>query len=180
MILAFKVHVQFKFWEELKKQIRGLSEVRWHKTQDDYHVPSEDNIRNFYTWLTERYLCQTFHLGAVWEQYDIALRTGTEYSRHAEVDYIYFGFILFENGTQVNYCLDKRFDELKDKLGNGFIRDNNKWLVWKWPEQDIGFPVVYPNPMADDLLNNNKREEVVKELVSEIADAVTRLKENLE
>ena len=76
MILEFKVHLQFKFWEELKKQICELPEVDWHKTQN--LDPSEDdNIRNFYSWLQDRYLGQTFHLGAVWEQYDIALRTGT-------------------------------------------------------------------------------------------------------
>ena len=178
-ILEFKVYVQLKFWEELEKQILALPGIGKHKEQDKY--PSKEYIRDFYLKSRDRYVVQTFYLKSVnWNQYDIALQTATEPYGNPEPDYIYFGFILFENGTQVNYCLDKRFDELKDKLGNGFIRDNNKWLVWKWPEQDIGFPVVYPNPMVDDLLNNNKREEVVKELVSEIADAVTRLKENLE
>ena len=86
------------------------------------------------------------------------------------------GLYFLKNGTQVDYCLDERFNELKDKLGNGFTQNENEWLVWKYPEQDIGFPVVYPNPMADDLLNNNKREEVVKELVSEIREAINRLK----
>ena len=179
MILEFKVHLQFKFWEELKKQILGLPEVGWHKTQDDYHVPSKVNIRNYYLWKTKRYLSQRFHLGTVWEQYEIVLSTGTEYSANAEVDYIYFGFILFENGTQVDYCLDKRFNELADKLDNGFTRNENKWLVWKHSEREIGFPVEYSKPVVDDLLNNNKRGEIVKELVSEIKKAINQLKEIL-
>ena len=181
MILEFKVHLQYKFWEELKKQILDLPKVDdWHKTQDDQHDPSVvNNIRNFYLWKTQRYLCQRFHLGTVWEQYEIALSTGIEYGASAKVDYIYFGFILFENGTQVDYCLDKRFNELADKLDNGFTRDENKWLVWKHPEREIGFPVKYPSPVVDDLLNHNKRGEVVKEFVSEIRGAINRLKKNL-
>ena len=91
MILEFKVHLQFKFWEELKEQILDLPEVDWHETQDDPHVPSKDNIRNYYLWKTQRYLCQKFHLREVWEQYEIALSTGIEYSTYAELDKIYFG-----------------------------------------------------------------------------------------
>ena len=180
MILEFKVNLQFQFWEELKKQILDLPEVvDWHKTQDDAHVPSEDNIRNYYLWKTERYLCQRFHLGTVWEQYEIALSTGTEYSRGAKVDYIYFGFILFENGTQVKYCQDKRFKKLATQLGNQFKRSKS-WLVWKNSERGIGFPVEYPNPVVDDLLNDNIREGVVKELVSEIRETIKQLKEILD
>lgn len=175
-ILEFKVHLQFNYWEELKKQILGLPKVDWHETQyDDAHVPSEDNIRNFYLWKTERYLCERFHLGIVWKQYEIALETGIEYRTNAEVDKIYFGLILFENGTQVENCLDERFNKLADQLGSRFKR-NEEYLVWKYSERKIGFPVKYPNPVVDDLISNNKREEIVKELVSEIREAINRLK----
>ena len=148
MILEFKVHLQFKFWEELKKQILDLPEVAWHITQDDQHDPSVDNnIRNFYLWKTQRYLCQTFHLGIVWESFDIALRTGIEYRAYAELDKIYFGFLLFENGTEVRDNLGERFDDLAESLGNQFKREGAT-LGWKYSEREIGFPVKYPSVLS--------------------------------
>ena len=176
MILEFKVHLQFKFWEELKKQILDLPEVDWHKTQNDDYVPSEDNIRHFYTGSRDRYLYQVFDLGTVWEQYEIALCTCTDYRGKPEINKIYFGFLLIENDMQVDYCLDERFNKLTDQLGDQFER-NNSWLVWKYSKRGIGFPVKYPNPVVDDLLNN--REKVVEELVSEIKKAINQLKEIL-
>ena len=182
MILEFKVHLQYEFWKELKKRILDLPEVDdWHKTQDDQHDPSVDkNIRNFYSWQMNRYLCQKFHLRAVWEQYDIALSTGIEYETYAELYKIYFGFILFENGTQVHECQHERFNKLVDQLGTGFKR-NNYLLIWKYSEREIGIPVIpvknkNRNRVVDDLLNNKKREEVVKELVDEISEAINKLK----
>ena len=62
---------------------------------------------------------------------------------------------------------------LKDKY------DDRRWFIWKYSEGGRGFPVEYPNPVVDDLFDVKKREEVVKELVSEIADAVRNLKEQL-
>ena len=179
MILEFKVHLQFKFWEELKKQICELPEVDWHETQDAYHVPSEDNIHKFYRWLTERYLCQRFHLGAVWKRYEIALSTSIDYRRDAKLYNIHFGFILFEDGNLVNNCLDESFNELAAPLlDEGFNRVNKYWLVRKRSER-IGFPAKYPNSVVDDLLNNGKREEIVKKLVSGIREAINNLKKNL-
>ena len=180
MILEFKVHLQFEFWEELKRQVCELPEVNWHKTQDAHHVPSEDNIRNYYSWLTQRYLWQKFHLGVVWKQYEIALGTSIDYRRGAKLDYIHFGFILFEDGNLVNNCLNERFNELADPLlDKGFKRNNEYWLVRKCSEREIGFPAKYSNSVVEDLLNNNNREELVKDLVSEIRVAINNLKKNL-
>ncbi|MCY4210369.1 MAG: PD-(D/E)XK nuclease family protein [Gammaproteobacteria bacterium] len=173
MILAFKVHLQYKFWEELKKQILELPKVSWHKAQYESHDPSsEDDIRNFYTWKTHRYLCQIFHLGA-WNQYEAALETGVEYATYAELDKIYFGFILFENETRVDDCQDV-FERLANQIGSGFKIEKNS--IWKYSKSEIGFPVKYPNSVVGDLLNDDKRKEIVKELVTEIAEAVTQLK----
>ena len=176
MILEFKVHLQYEFWEELKKQILDLSEVDdWHKTQDENHVPSEDNIRNYYSWKTERYLWQTFALETVWKQYELALITAIKYRTYAELDKIYFGFELYKNGKQVDWR-KKGLKNPADQLGDGFKYDENHWLIWKYSKQEIGFPVKYPSPVVDDLLNSNKREEVVKELVGEISEAISKLK----
>ena len=178
MVLEFKVNLQFKFWEELKKQILDLPEVvGWHKTQDDAHVPSEDNIRNYYLWKTERYLWQTFDLGTVGKQYELALSTAIKYRAYAKSDIIYFGFTLYKNGEKVDRR--KWFKKPADQPGDGFKYDGHHRLIWKYSEGGIGFPVEYPNPVVDDLLDDKKREEVVKELVSEIADAVRNLKEQL-
>ena len=178
MILEFKVNLQFKFWEELKKQILDLPEVvDWHKTQDDAHVPSEDNIRNYYLWKTERYLWQTFDLGTVRKQYELALNTAIKYRPYAKSDIIYFGFTLYKNDEIFDWR--KWFKKPADQPGDGFKYDDHHWLIWKYSEGGIGFPVEYPNPVVDALLDDKKREEVVKELVSEIADAVRNLKEQL-
>ena len=177
MILEFKVHLQYEFWEELKKQILGLPEVGWHDTQqDEKHVPSKENIRNFYTGSRERDLYQIFHLGTAWKQYDLALDTGIEYWRNAELDEIYFAFILLKNGEHVDW---KKINWLKNpaaQLGDGFMHDDYLH-IWKYSKRGIGFPVKYPNPVVDDLLNN--REKVVEELVSEIKKAINQLKEIL-
>ena len=174
MILEFKVHLQYEFWEELKKQTCELPEVDWGETQDEYHVPSKDNIRNFYSWKTERYLWQTFDLGTVWKQYELALVTAIKYRTYAELDKIYFGFELYKNGEQVDWR-KKGLKNPADQLGDGFKHDDNNWLIWKYSKW-IGFPVKYPSPVVDDLLNNNKREEIVKELVGEISEAINKLK----
>ena len=157
-----------------------MPDVDWHKIQDPYHVPSEDNIRNYYSWLTQRYLWQKFHLGIVWKQYEIALGASIDYRRDAKFDYIHFGFILFDEGKLVNNCLNERFNDLAAPLlDKGFQRNNEYWLVRKCSESSIGFPAEYPTPVVDDLLKNDKREAMVKELVSEISEALNYLKENL-
>ena len=181
MILEFKVHLQYEFWEELKKQICKLLEVDWHESEQiEYHVPSKENIRNFYLWKTDRWLWQTFHLRTVWKQYELALGTAIRYRSDAELDNIYFGFQLYENGKQVDWR-KKGLKNPADQLGDGFRHDDEYWLIWKYSKRGIGFPVKYPNPLVDvdDLLNNNKREKVVKELVSEINCDINRLKEIL-
>ena len=178
MILEFKVHLQYEFWEELKKQICELPKVDWHKTQDEYHVPSKDNIRNFYSWKTERYIWQTFDLGTVWKQYELTLSTAIKYQADVELDKIYFAFTLYKNGERVDWRKIKWLKNPADQLGDGFKRDDRKWVIWKYSKREIGFPVIYPSPVVDDLLNNNKREEVVKELVGEISEAINKLKKN--
>ena len=178
MILEFKVHLQYEFWEELKKQILGLPKVDWHKTQNDDYVPSEDNIRHFYTGSRDRYLYQVFDLGTVWEQYEIALCTSADNPGNPEIDKILFGFLLIENDKQVEYCLNEKFNKLTDQLGDQFER-NDYWLVWKYPIRGIGFPVRYPSPVVADLLNDKKREIMVRELVGEISEAINKLKKIL-
>ena len=177
MILEFKVHLQYEFWKELKKQIIGLPEVGWHETQqEEDYVPSKDNIRNFYSGSRDRELYQTFHLGTAWKQYDLALYTGIEYWKNVELDKIYFAFTLLKNGEQVDWRKIKWLKNPADQLDDEFEHDDY-WHIWKYSKREIGFPVKYPNPVVEDLLNN--REEVVEEFVAEINEAINQLKKIL-
>ena len=120
---------------------------------------------------------QIFDLGTVRKQYELALNTAIRHRTYAKSDTIYFGFTLYKNDEIVDWR--KWFKKPADQPGDGFKYDDHHWLIWKYSEGGIGFPVEYPNPVVDDLLDDKKREEVVKELVSEIADAVRNLKEQL-
>ena len=178
MILEFKVHLQYEFWEELKKQILGLPEVDWHKTLNDDYVPSKGNIRNFYSGSRDRELYQTFHLGTAWKQYELALYTGIEYGKDVELDKIYFAFTLLKNGEHVDWKKIKWLKNPADQLDDEFEHDDY-WHIWKYSKREIGFPVRYPSPVVEDLLNNKKREKVVRELVGEISEAINKLKKIL-
>ena len=178
MILAFKVHVQFKFWEELKKQILELSEVDgWHETQDQ--DPSEDNLRHFYDLgARNRYVALAFYLESInWKSngnsYDMALETGVNYEGT-----IFFGFILFQNGERVNYCKNEKFDDLAGILGNGFYR-NQWWIGRKHSELNLRFPIEYSDSITEVLLDDGARRKLVQKFVTEIAAEVNKLKENL-
>ena len=183
MILEFKVHLQYEFWEELKKQILELPEVDWHENEKQSQIPSEENIRHLYLGSKSRYVHQTYRLTFVGgQQYDIALRIGTEYASRLESDSVYFGFVLFKNGRQVDYCQDEQFSELAEKMGSGFNRNANLWLVWKNLGQDIGFYVAHRSRVPEcmpRLLEDNERRKEIEKFVAEIAAAVTQLKENL-
>ena len=172
-VLEFKVHVQFKFWEELKKQILELSEVDgWHETQDQ--EPSEDNIRNFYLASRNRYVMQTFYLKTInWDSYDIALAAGADFGRN-----IFFGFLLFENEKRVSGCRDAKFNDLKGMLSNGF--DHPNWCIgWKHLTQNLKFPVEYPEAITESLLDDGERGKLVENFVEEIKKEIGQLKKNL-
>ena len=176
MILAFKVHVQFKFWGDMKTQLLELHEVRCgHKTQD--REPSEDNIRHFYLGSRNRYVTQTFYLEAVnWNSYDIVLEAGADFGKN-----IFFGFLLFENGKHVRDCLDEKFDALAGMLSNGFDRNNrNNWRIGRKDlTPNLKFPVEYPDAITESLLDDDERGKLVKNFVEEIKEAIRQLKKNL-
>ena len=172
-ILEFKVQVQFKFWEELKKQILELPEVvGWHKTQDQ--EPSEKNIRNFYLASRNRYVMQTFYLETVnWNSYDIVLAAGADFGKN-----IFFGFLLFENEKRVSGCRDKKFNDLAGMLSNGFERHN--WCIGlKHLTPNLKFPVEYPDAITESLLDDGERGKLVENFVEEIKKAIRQLKKNL-
>lgn len=176
MILAFKVHVQLKFWGDMKKQLLESSEVDdWHKTQNQ--DPSEDNIRHFYLGSKNRYVTQAFYLKAVnWNSYNIVLEVGADFGRN-----IFFGFLLFENGKHVRDCLDKKFDDLAGMLSNGFDRNNrNNWRIGrKHLTPNLKFPVEYPDAITESLLDDGERGKLVENFVEEIKKAIRQLKKNL-
>ena len=176
MILAFKVHVQLKFWGDMKKQLLKLPEVRcWHKTQNQ--EPSEENIRNFYLASRNRHVTQAFYLEAVnWDSYDIVLEVGAEFGKN-----IFFGFLLFENEKHVRNCLDKKFNDLAGMLGNGFDRNNrNNWRIGrKHLTPNLKFPVKYPDAITESLLDDDERGKLVENFVEEIKKAIRQLKNNL-
>ena len=177
MILEFKVDLQYELWKELKRQIIGLPEADWRETQqDEAYVPTKDNIRNFYSGSRDRELYQTFHLGTAWKQYDLALYTGVKYWKNVEVDLVYFAIVIFKNGEHVDWKNIKWLKNPADQLGDGFMHDDYLH-IWKYSEREIGFPVKYPDPMTEDLLNN--REKIVGELVGEIRKAVNKMKKIL-
>ena len=176
MILAFKVHVQLKFWGDMKKQLLELSEVDdWHETQEQ--DPSEDNICHFYLGSQKRYVTQAFYLGAVnWNSYNIVLEVGAEYGKN-----IFFGFLLFENEKHIRDCLDKKFNDLAEMLSSGFDRNNrNNWRIGRKDlTPNLKFPVKYPDAITESLLDDDERGKLVENFVEEIKKEIRQLKNNL-
>lgn len=177
MILAFKVHLQYEFWQELKKKICPLIEVK-----SSYKTPLKDQIQHFHSvGVRDRWVYQNFHLkSANWNSYDVGLQIGVYRDNN-----MFFGFILFKNGEQVNCCEDEKFDALVEILGNEFKREEI-WLrrhadrLGRKPSKlGLKFPFIEPNPKTEQLLDDSEREKLVQQFADEIAEVVNRLKKNL-
>lgn len=176
-LLELKIQTQLKFWQELANIIPSkVDESRIHDDQEK--EASEGNIRHFYTGSRDRlWYGTTFKLDSFsWEQTEIALRVEL-----GEEGWVFYGFILFEDGKRVKSCDNKRFDSHAEKLPDYDFTRNNWWLGWKWPERDLGFPVEYPESEAETLLLllDDGRRKAVGQLVTEIATTVAQLKKNL-
>ena len=176
-LLELKVQTQLKFWEELANIMRKkVYKSGIHDNQEK--EASEDNIRHYYTASRNRHgFGTTFKLGSFsWKQTEIALRVALGLE-----GWVFYGFILFENGKRVKSYDDKKFNTLAKKLSDNDFKREELWLGWKWPERDLGFPVEYLESESETLLFllDDKRIKAVRELVTEIAAAVKKLKENL-
>ena len=176
-LLELKVQTQLKFWQELANIMpKKVDQSGIHDNQEK--EASEDNIRHYYTGSRKRlWFGTTFKLDSFsWKQTEIALRIEL-----GEGGWVFYGFILFEDGKMVKSCVDKKFDTLAEKLNDNDFKRNNWWLGWKWPERDFGFPVEYLESEAKTLLFllDDKRKKAVQELVTEIAASVNKLKKNL-
>ena len=176
-LLESKVYAQLKFWEELANILPNkVAQSGIHDNQEK--EASEDNIRHYYTGSRNRlWFGTTFkHDSFSWKQTEIALRIEL-----GEGGWVYYGFILFEDGKMVKSCNDKKFDTLAEKLSDNDFERTKWWLGWKWPERDLGFPVEYLNSEETLLLllEDSERRKVVQELVTEIAASVNKLKKNL-
>lgn len=170
-ILEFKVHAQLKFWEELARIMPdrvGNSSI--------HAEASEDIIRRYYQGgKNSHHYGTTFKLDSFsWEQTKIALRVAIEGGS------ILYGFILFDKaGHLIKSCKDKSFDELAKKLSDNDFKRSDWYVRWKYPARKITFPAKFSDSISNNLLDDTKRTELVQEFVTEIADAVKQLKDNL-
>ena len=170
-ILEFKVHAQLKFWEELARIMPdrvGNSSI--------HAEASEDIIRRYYQGgKNSHHYGTTFKLDSFsWEQTKIALRVAIEGGS------ILYGFILFDKaGHLIKSCKDKSFDELAKKLSDNDFKRSDWYVRWKYPARKITFPAKFSDSISNNLLDDSKRTELVQEFVTEIADAVKQLKDNL-
>lgn len=174
-LLELKVRAQLKFWEELANTMpKKVENSSTHDNQEK--EPSEDNIRHYYQGSRNRFdYGTTFKLGSFSpEQPEIALRVEFG-SKH----WVFYGFILLDKyGNRIKSCDDKKFDTLAEKLSDDYYDPNKRWLGWKWPERDLGFPVEYIESEAKTLLfllDDSERSKAVEELVTEIAAEVNKL-----
>ena len=176
MILEFKVHLQFKFWEELTK-IMNNEEYRFKCHDHQEKKASVDNISHYYIGSKNRlYLGTTFRLESfIWDQTEIAVRVEL-----GEGCWIYYGFVLFnEDGKRVGSCDDNRFDTLAEKLRDNDFKRTKGWIGWKYPARNVIFPLDYSGQNRKYLQDHRNRRESVQELVTEIAATVAQLKKNL-
>ena len=172
-----KIQTQLKFWQELANIMpKKVDQSGIHDKQEK--EASEDNIRHYYTGSRNRlWYGTTFKLDSFsWKQTEIALRVEL-----GKGGWIFYGFILFEDGKRVKSCDNKKFDSHAEKLPDEDFERNDWWLGSKWPERDVGFPVEYLEAEAETLsfLLDDKRRKAVGQLVTEIADSVNKLKKNL-
>ena len=173
-ILEFKVHVQLKFWEELVN-IMCNKDYNFEMRDNKEKEALEDRIRNYYTPGKKSLNFGTTFKISTWKQIKIALKV-----QLISGGYIIYGFILFDkDDNYIDFCRDKNFDTLEEKLpNNGFNRD--EWFIGrKYAGRDLVFPRDYSGQNRKYLQYDSNRTESVRELVTEIARAVNQLKENL-
>ena len=174
MLLEFNVHVQLEFWNELTRIMTEEDRFQCHDNQGK--EASEVNIRNYYTTSTNRlHFGKTFGLDIIWEQTKIALRVELSGS-----GWIGYGFVLFnEDGIRVESCKDNGFNTLAGMLPDNDFERTNGWIGWKYPARKVIFPPDYSRRNIEHLQDDRNRRELVQELVTEIANAVNQLRENL-
>ena len=176
-LLELKVQTQLKFWQELANIMpKKVDQSGIHDDQEK--EASEGNIRHFYTGSRDRlWYGTTFKLASFsWKQTEIALRVEL-----GGGGWVFYGFILFEDGKRVKSCDNKKFNSHAEKLPDYDFTRNNWWIGWKWPKKDLGFPVEYLGAEAETLLFllDDKRRKAVGQLATEIATTVAQLKKNL-
>ena len=173
MLLEFNVHVQLEFWNELT---RIMTEENRFQCHDNQGKEALDNIRNYYTASTNHlHFGRTFRLGISSDQTEIALRVEL-----SDAGRIIYGFVLFcEDGKGVKSCKDNKFDTLAERLPNNDFKRTDGWIGYKRPARKIIFPPDYSRRNIEHLQDDRNRRESVQELVTEIANAVNQLKENL-
>ena len=176
MILEFRVHTQLKFWDELADRIPKAVDnscVRHNQSKG----ASESEIRHYYQGGRNRlYLGTTFRLDSFfWKQTEIALRIEL-----GDGGRVYYGFVLFEDSRSVETCDNTKYDMLAEKLSGNDFKRTKWWIGWKYPRRrDFKFPLDYSGENRKHLQDDGSRAESIRELVTEIAEAVTQLKRNL-
>ena len=174
-IREFKVQLQFKFWEELEKQMTAKEGVKKYDNQE--YEASKDAVRKYYTPNTSgrKWFGLTFYISAKLPEPspEIGLRVELE-------DGIYYGFVPLENGKRVGKCGAERFNDLVDRLelGDEFKRAD-WWLGWKYPQRNLSFPFTDKSEDMRRLLEDSERYSLVEALANELVDEIEKVRKNL-
>ena len=136
----------------------------------------KQQISYYYSGRSRAWVGMTYKLK--WEQTETEIALRVELGS-AEYGRVYYGFVLFENDNRVEgTCDDEAYNAIAERLPDGFRRTGS-FIGLKHPARNFLFPLDYSGRNENYLQDDNSRIESVQEFVTEIKEAVTKLKENL-
>jgi len=172
-LLESKVRSQVRFWQDLAEK---LSEIDVNRNIEEDET-LEECCRNYYVGSKNRSFSRSFKIGS-WKKSQITLSIEIEASGR-----VFYGFCLLDEEDEwVNSCNNEKYDSLAEKLPEKNYQRNDWYIGWKYPTDDLKFPLEYRK--SDEnyfcfLLNEEKRGEAVRKLAQEIAGEVDKFKKSL-
>lgn len=175
-IVESKAEVQHHFWKELYIQLNQISSG--FEFTDDRATPIDINnssrVKEYYT-NNKRYFGITKKLLDIDESYSLLF--------YIELDWnIVYGLSIAEKNIRKNICKNSKFDSISNQINKieniNWNLNSSWWIGWTYPKKRLDF-YHFQDDIIFDLINKEKRIQIVKNLVEELMiaiDAITKEK----
>ena len=167
-----KSEIQFLFWEELHKQLTNNGHQFNFVDYKSNEIDIDNKIKEYY-YKNNRYYGLEKKLIDIDDKYSLLF--------YIEIDKdIVFGYCIAENGKRNYICKQSEFDNITSQI---ISHDNIKWnatsqewwICWKYPKNKLGF-YRFDSDIIFDLINDNKRVQIVANLLEEIILTINEIK----
>ena len=149
-----KEHIQNRFWEELAKKITQICGLE---------VSGDDDMETIRTFKVS--ICESL------PSFEIALMVALD-------DGVWYGFVLFENGSRSTKCKKKQFEEYVDLVHKVLETEDieEQTLGWKYlkDRNEANLFSDFGTEQMGYIVDDAKLEKLVDEIAQEIKDAVDK------